>query len=206
MLNIYLTRHGQDEDNAQGILNGHRDMPLTILGEKQAEELALKIKEAGLSFSKIYSSPLRRAYNTAKKISESLGMADPEILEDLIERDFGIITGKTIKDGVAMCKPEETLKAEIITYALSPLGGETFPMLKERGARLLERIEKENETGNILLVSHGDIGKMIYAAYYNLDWKEVLLKFHFGNSDLLLLSQNSHPEDSHVFSAKQYNH
>ncbi len=205
MLNIYLTRHGQDEDNASGILNGRRDMPLTPLGEKQAEELALKIKEAGLSFSKIYSSPLKRAYNTAKKISETLGMKDPEMLEDLIERDFGVITGKTISEGVEMCLPN-VLKAEIITYALSPLKGETFPELKERGARLLERIEKENEAGNILLVSHGDIGKMIYAAYYNLDWKEVLLKFHFGNSDLLLLSKNSHPEDSHIFSAKQYNH
>ena len=205
MLNIYLARHGQDEDNALGILNGHRDMPLTPLGEKQAEELALKIKEAGLIFSKIYSSPLKRAYNTAKKISEALGMGDPEIMEDLIERDFGIMTGELIKNVEKMCAPD-IIKAEIIIYFLSPSGAETFPTLKERGARLLERVSKENETGNILLVCHGDIGKMIYAAYYNLDWKKVLTKFHFGNSELLILSKNSQPEDSHVFSSKQYNH
>lgn len=39
----------------------------------------------------------------------------------------------------------------------------------------------------------------MYAAYYNLDWKEVLQKFYFGNADLLLLSEKSSPEDSHVF-------
>ena len=44
MLNVYLARHGQDEDNANGILNGRRDMPLTTLGVNQAKELAEKIK------------------------------------------------------------------------------------------------------------------------------------------------------------------
>lgn len=44
MLNIYIVRHGQDEDNQNGILNGHRDMPLTELGKTQAQQLAQKIK------------------------------------------------------------------------------------------------------------------------------------------------------------------
>jgi len=38
-LHIYLTRHGQDQDNAHGILNGHRNTPLTELGIQQAQQL-----------------------------------------------------------------------------------------------------------------------------------------------------------------------
>ena len=45
MLNIYLTRHGQDEDNAKSILNGRRNMPLTDKGIKQAKEVAQKTQE-----------------------------------------------------------------------------------------------------------------------------------------------------------------
>lgn len=45
MLTIYLARHGQDEDNANGILNGQRDNPLTKIGREQAAALARKIKE-----------------------------------------------------------------------------------------------------------------------------------------------------------------
>lgn len=56
MLKIYLARHGQNEDNANGILNGHRDMPLTEVGIGQAHEVAEKIKESGLTFDVVLSS------------------------------------------------------------------------------------------------------------------------------------------------------
>ena len=68
MLKIFLARHGQNEDNANGILNGHRDLPLTEIGIAQAHEVADKIKEAGLSFDVVLSSPLSRALKTAEII------------------------------------------------------------------------------------------------------------------------------------------
>jgi hypothetical protein len=40
---------------------------------------------------------------------------------------------------------------------------------------------------------------MIYATFYNLDWKKALQQFYFGNADLLLLSKDSSPENTHVF-------
>ena len=92
-----------------------------------------------------------------------------------------------------------------MTYFLSPPRSETFPDLVKRGRKILEEVYSKHKKGNLLLVSHGDIGKMIYAAYYNLNWKEVLQMFHFGNSDLLLLSKDSKPEEVHVFQVKQYN-
>jgi probable phosphoglycerate mutase len=204
MLNIYLARHGQNKDNVEGILNGHRDEPLTEKGMEQVHEIANKIKEVGLSFDFVYSSPLIRAYNTAKIISETTASTKPIKEPLLIERDFGIMTGKKISDIEKLCSPN-IIKTEIITYFLDPEAAETFPDLMKRGRILLDKIHKEHNEGNILLVTHGDIGKMIYAEYYKLDWKTVLTQFHFGNCDLLLMSEDSSPAKAHIFQIKQHN-
>lgn len=107
-----------------------------------------------------------------------------------------------------MCAPN-ILETETVTYFLAPKDAETFPDLIERARKIRTEIESKHKKGNILLVTHGDIGKMIYAEYYHLisskEWKDVLKMFHFGNSDLLQLAQDSKPEDSHVFKIKQYN-
>ncbi len=204
MLNIYLARHGQDGDNVRGILNGHRDEPLTKKGIEQAHEVANKIKETGIVFDTIYSSPLKRAFKTAEIISKNVSSMKPETEPLLIERDFGVMTGQKIADIEKICTPN-IIKAEIITYFLSPAGAETFPDLIKRGKTLLDKIQAKHKSGNILVVTHGDIGKMIYAEYYKLDWKQVLTQFHFGNCDLLLLSQNSPAEQAHVFKILQHN-
>ena len=205
MLNIYLARHGQDTDNLAGILNGHRDQPLTEKGMTQARELVTKIQKSGIVFDVVYSSPLQRAFKTAQIISEAVHSPLPKIESLLIERDFGIMTGQKITDIEKMCAPN-IIKAEIITYFLDPKDAETFPGLMKRGRQVIDRIKEKHSSGNVLLVTHGDIGKMIYAEYYGLDWKDVLLQFHFGNCDLMLLSELSSPEDTHVFKITQHNH
>jgi broad specificity phosphatase PhoE len=205
MLKIYIARHGQDEDNAAGILNGHRNMPLTEIGVGQAEQLASKIQESGLMFDKVYSTPLLRGYITAKTVTNKLGLPKPEVMEDLIERDFGVMTGRLVSEIETLCAPD-IIKTKTITYFLSPKGAETFPQLFARGVCVLEYIRRSHTDGSILLVTSGDIGKMIYAAYYNLDWRDVLTGFHFGNSELLVLSEDSSAIDSHVIRIEQHNH
>lgn len=204
MLKIYLVRHGQDMDNAAGILNGRRDEPLSSKGIKQANEVAERIKETGIHFDCVYSSPLMRAYKTAEIITNVLKINKPQILENLTERDFGIMTGKkqnTIKD---FCSPD-IIQTDTIYYFLNPEGAETFPQLVERAKTVLNNIKEKHKDGNVLLVTHGDFGKMIYAVYYNLYWMNVLRMFHFGNSELLELSEESGPERTHVFKIEQYN-
>ncbi len=88
MTNIYIIRHGQNEDNAEGILNGHRDMPLTEIGENQALQLAEELKSMNIHIDKVYSSPLQRAYRTGEIITDHLHISKPEKLDLLIERDF----------------------------------------------------------------------------------------------------------------------
>jgi len=204
MLKIYLARHGQNEDNASGILNGHRDLPLTKTGITQAHEVADKIKDAGLHFDVILSSPLSRAFVTAEIISGTNGFSQPEIVPELIERDFGVMSGQNQSRIEELCAPE-IIKTETITYFLSPEGAETFPDLLKRAEKLLNKLTAKHKEGSILLVTHGDFGKMIYAQYYGLDWKDVLTLFHFGNSELLLLSPDSDAGEAHVFTILQHN-
>lgn len=196
-------RHGQNLDNLNGILNGHRDEPLTEKGLAQAREIAEKIKDEELVFSAVYSSPLSRAFDTAKIVHEIVNTPIPRKEELLIERDFGVMTGKKISEIETLCSPD-IIKTENTTYFLNPNRAETFPDLIKRAGLLLEKINSNHITGNVLLVCHGDIGKMVYAKYYNLNWESVLTQFHFGNCDLLLLSEESLAEESHVFDLKQY--
>lgn len=204
-MKIYLVRHGQDEDNANGILNGHRDMPLTTLGIEQAKVLAQKVKDLNLDIQKAFSSPLQRAYRTAENITDLLNMGKPEKLDLLIERDFGIMSGKLTKDIEKLCAPD-IIKTNTITYFLSPEKSETFPQLLKRGKKILDWISKNCTEERILLVTHGDIGKMVYAHFYGLEWKDVLTDFHFGNSEVLLLDKNSKPHERHVHKVEQHNH
>lgn len=204
MLRIYLARHGQNEDNANGILNGHRDMPLTDIGLQQAQEVADKIKDANLTFDRIFSSPLSRAFDTAKTIATTIKGPEPEILDELIERDFGSMTGIEQSKIEEMCAPD-IIKTETVTYFLSPDGAETFPDLLARARTLLDKLQSQFHDGGILLVTHGDFGKMIYACYYNLPWQDVLQLFHFGNSELLLLSEDTEAGEAHVFTIMQHN-
>jgi broad specificity phosphatase PhoE len=197
MLNIYIARHGQDEDNFKGILNGRRDKPLTKEGIKQAEFLGKKLAKLKIKFDKIYSSPLKRAFKTAKIISVNIDGPVPVIMEDLIERDFGIMSGKHHRDIIKLCSPK-ILQSEGVTYFLEPEGAETFPKLLVRGKKIVKMLKKENDSGNILIVTHGDIGKMIYAAFYNLDWQETLKEFYFGNADVLLLSEGFCSEEAQL--------
>lgn len=205
MHKIYIARHGQDGDNVRKILNGRRDEPLTELGVQQAEDMGRTIKEHQLVFDAVYASPLQRALRTAQIIARASDNPEPVVLPDLIERDFGVMTGTPIDGIKERCAPD-IIETNTITYFLNPVGAETFPELIQRGKRVLEQVATAYPEGSVLLVTHGDIGKMIYAAYYDVPWDDVLKNFHFGNTEVLLLSEDSPASESHVFKVEQHNH
>lgn len=202
MLRIYLARHGQDEDNRDRILNGHRNNPLTELGIAQAHEVAERAKNAGLKFDFVYSTPLVRGRQTADIITELTGSPSAVTEDLLIERNFGVMTGQKIDDIEKLCAPD-IFRTETVAYFLHPEGSESFPDLMARSRVLLDKISGLHKDGNILLQTHGDIGKIVYAEYYHLDWKDVLAQFHFGNAELLLLAEDSPASEAHVFEINQ---
>ena len=173
MLNIYIVRHGQDEDNQNGILNGHRDMPLTELGKTQAQQLAQKIKNIGILFDKAYSSPLQRAYITWKIITDALSIDAPEQLDIFIERDFGSMTGKAIQDIEILCAPN-IIKSKTVTYFLNPERAETFPQVLRRAK------QAGTESGTHIYFSLGGVFSHGVIFFWKKKQKQyILYKFIF---------------------------
>jgi probable phosphoglycerate mutase len=183
MADIYLVRHGQDEDNANGILNGRRDMPLTDLGRSQASTVAKKLKDAGITI--IYASPLLRAYETAQIIAKEIGVDEVLADNDLMERKFGVLTGKPVADIGKYTN--KILAADKVNYFLEGEGSEDFPTLYQRARSILKKIQDKHPDEHVLLVTHGDIGKMIRAAYHNWTWGEGLRTPYFDNTGVLEL-------------------
>lgn len=200
-VDIFVARHGQNEDNANGILNGHRDLPLTDLGRKQAHDLGKAIAELGLEFDAIYTSPLSRAFETAQIIALDSDQPEPQIRQDLIERDFGSLTGKPISV-VESLPANQLIKTDTILYFLNPEGVESFDDALLRAHTVLDDIREKHTSGKVLIVCHGDIGKMLYAAATNTDWRDALVNFHFGNGELIDLSGNG---DVHTIKFEQFN-
>ncbi len=87
-MKLILIRHGQTDWNARHMVQGRNDLPLNPVGLQQAEEIGSFLKDTKISA--IYSSPLQRAYQTARHIAHS-----GEVIVDdrLIERDFGLWDG-----------------------------------------------------------------------------------------------------------------
>ena len=74
---------------------------------------------------------------------------------------YYVSLGKSPDSIEELCNPN-TIKTETITYFLEPEGGETFPDLISRAGGLLARLKGEHTADEkVLLVGHGDFGKMV---------------------------------------------
>ena len=88
MGHFYFTRHGQTVWNVENKICGSTDSPLTEQGLAQAEALGEKILEEKIHIDEIIYSPLSRAADTAKKISEVTGIL-ARVEPRLMEQNFG---------------------------------------------------------------------------------------------------------------------
>lgn len=73
MSKLYFVRHGESEWNVADKICGRTDIPLTKRGHEQAVETGKKIVAEGIKADEILYSPLLRAADTAKHISEMTG-------------------------------------------------------------------------------------------------------------------------------------
>lgn len=149
-MKIYIIRHGQTDWNVEGRYAGRIDIPLNRTGIKQAEEIREKFKN--VKFDKVFSSPLSRAYQTAKIIY------DGEIIKDerIIERYNGELEGKLkseIKEKINFNDPNKT------KYNI-----ESIISIRERIKDFFDDITTNYKNQNILVVMHAGVG--IYARCY----------------------------------------
>lgn len=98
---VCLIRHGQTDWNLIKRLQGQENIPLNDAGRAQAESVSAvveKIRKSGVTFGAVYTSPLSRASDTADYIAQSLGLEKAVILDSLIERDYGSLSGLTLDE------------------------------------------------------------------------------------------------------------
>lgn len=155
---IYFTRHGQTVWNVENKICGATDIELTKLGHDQAIELGKIIVEQGIKIDEILYSPLIRAADTARHISEVTGIPLREELR-LKEQNFGKYES-TARNGEEF---KEAKKQFINEFQ----GGETMLRLAQRVYNLLDDLSKE-EDKTYLLVAHNGIARVVNSYFYEM--------------------------------------
>lgn len=174
MAHLYFTRHGQTIWNVENKICGATDIELTEQGHKQAIELGQEILRQGLQIDEILYSPLVRAAETARHISEVTGI--PGRMEvRLIEQNFGKYES-TPRDGEEFAQ----MKTHFINHFE---GGETMLHLAQRIYNLLDDIKDEADEKTCLLVAHNGIARVIHS-YFNDMENEEFAKFGIKNCEI----------------------
>lgn len=161
MAHFYFARHGQTVWNVENKICGATDVELTQLGREQAVQLGEMIKNGDYDIDEILYSPLIRAAETARLISETAGIPRREEIR-LIEQNFGKYES-TARNGREFRKA----KADFIN---SYNGGETMLHLAQRIYNLLDDIKSDNKT--YLLVAHNGISRVIHSYFNDMSNKE----------------------------------
>ena len=146
---IYIVRHGQTDYNLEGRYAGRLDVELNNKGIEQANMIKEELKN--IDFDKVFSSPLKRAYQTASIITDKDIIVDDRI----IERSNGDLEGK-LKSEIN----------EIIDFNdpnLNKYNIENINDFRNRIYNFFDEIIKYKDK-NILVVTHAGVG--IYARCY----------------------------------------
>lgn len=137
---LHLVRHGRTDANAQGLLLGRADPPLSEEGRRQASALASMMP----SDARVVSSPLRRTRETA----EAFGVA-VEVDDRWIELDYGELDGTPLRD-----VPPDLWRQWRADPTFVPPGGESLTALGARVRLACEELVDEARDRDVVVVSH----------------------------------------------------
>ncbi|WP_078596557.1 histidine phosphatase family protein [Evansella clarkii] len=164
MLKLYITRHGETVWNTEKRMQGWGDSELTENGVRNAELLRDRLKDT--DFAAIYSSPSKRARLTAELIKGEREL--PVILEDnLKEIHLGEWEGRTVTE-IEKTDPDRFHLFWNAPHFYEPQGGESYEELRNRLTAFLKNAEGTHPSGNVLIVTHSAVIKMLSAIFKEL--------------------------------------
>src|SRR5512139_2142123 len=152
---VYLARHGETAWTISGQHTGLTDLSLTERGERNARQLGERLR--GVSFAKVFTSPLQRAARTCELAGFG---AVAEIDPDLLEWNYGEYEGRLTAD-VHKERPDWQL------FRDGCPGGESPNEVGARADRVVQRVRAVN--GNVLLFSSGQFLRVLAARWLGLD-------------------------------------
>jgi broad specificity phosphatase PhoE len=149
---IFLVRHGETDWNKHHRFQGRTDIPLNSIGKAQAKAVALALK--GVPLTVIYSSPLKRAIETARTI-KAYHPTTPIVEEfGLIEMDLGEFDGMEAQHWAEKYPDLLEIWKEKPSLMKMP-GGESLKEVQIRAVGTLESIYGRHKTGShLLFASH----------------------------------------------------
>jgi 2,3-bisphosphoglycerate-dependent phosphoglycerate mutase len=173
---IVMVRHGETDWNRDNRFQGHADPPLNETGRAQARALAREL--GGENFAAAYTSPLRRAAETARILGDSLCL-EPVPDMSLKEVDVGSWSGLT------RTEVEERFSsgfARWLQYGHGWEDGETYDELGERVVSGLLRIAGRHDGGRVLAVTHGGPIRSALASAERVSFEDARRSIHvIGN-------------------------
>jgi probable phosphoglycerate mutase len=152
---VYLARHGETAWSLSGQHTGLTDLPLTERGERNARRLGERLR--GLTFAKVFTSPLVRAARTCE-LAGFRGVA--EVDRDLVEWDYGDYEGRRTVEIHAQ-RPDWQL------FRDGCAGGESPEQVGVRADHVVSRVRAIQ--GNVLLFSSGHFLRVLAARWLGLE-------------------------------------
>ena len=152
---VYLARHGETAWSLSGQHTGLTDLPLTERGELNAQRLGERLK--GLTFAKVFTSPLRRASRTCELAGFG---AVAEVDKDLVEWDYGQYEGRTTAE-IRKERPDWQL------FRDGCPGGESPIQVDARAQRVVSRVRAVQ--GDVLIFTSGHFMRMLTSRWLGLE-------------------------------------
>jgi|SRR5262249_8640042 len=152
---IYLARHGETAWSLSGQHTGLTDLPLTQHGERTARRLRERLH--GLTFVKVFASPLQRAWRTCELAGFG---AVAEVDPDLVEWNYGEY------EGLRGAEIRETLPGWNLFLDGCP-GGERPQDISARADRVVSRVRALQ--GNVLLFTSGHFIRLLACRWLGLE-------------------------------------
>ena len=185
-MKLIFIRHGQTDWNVQGKIQGSYDSELNATGIEQAMSLSEKLFNLNYKFSKIYSSPQKRALKTAEILSKSSNV-DYISVKDLQEMNMGKWEGLSWKE-VEENYPNEYKEWHLNRRYTKTPDGESYQDMLERVLKAIHKIINENNE-DVVIVSHSAVIMCLQCYVTNTPFND-MLKFKTKNATITEIDSN----------------
>lgn len=181
-MRIIVVRHGETDWNKEGRYQGDLDIPLNERGLRQAERLSQALASERIDI--IFSSPLRRALETAKAIA--MRQKSPLfVIDELKEISFGEWEGLLISEIKTRYRDVYEMWIREPEKVTIP-SGESLSMVFSRVKLFLDPVLERYKKETILIAGHGGVNKVIFCALLDLPLS-CFWKFRQDNASFSIL-------------------
>ena len=167
-MNLRIVRHAESTANSEERWQGRADFPLSQAGVWQVEHLRARLEREDYTPTRIYSSPLSRALETARTVASNWS-CPIEPWDDLVESDVGVFTGLT--NAEVQERFPDVARNFAATRDLDLVdGAETHVERTARAQRVVDRLIRDHGNADrVLVFTHGGIMTHIVAKLLDAD-------------------------------------